>query len=131
MLLPEETLPDSVFSAALYARELALDLDTWCSDHATIYAEGSTTKNSLLRNYAAFWCGRKVAAVLSASLPSQVGDGKNTEQRTVDYLALQLEMTARMAAAKEALLRAKGGAAFTAPKQVTVVGLAVDPVTNA
>ena len=130
MLLPEEALPDSVFSAALYARELKLDLDEWCADHATIYAESNTTKNALLRNYATYWCGRKVAAVLSASLPSQVGDGKNMEQRTIDYLTLQVEMTARMAAAKEALLRAKGNAASTVPKQATIVGLAVDPVTN-
>jgi hypothetical protein len=133
LLLPEEDLPESVFSQELYERELTLHLDTWLPNHATLVKATSTPAGRrisyALQNYCAYWCAYKVAGTLAVSIPQQVSDGKNMLQRGTDYVMLMNAMTAGMGEAR-AIINFGLGSAVNRVSQLTTVGLAVDPVTG-
>ena len=132
LLLPEEDLPESVFSQELYERELTLHLDTWLPNHATLVKAASPASakriSFAIQNYCAYWCAYKVAGTLAVSIPQQVSDGKNMHQRGTDYAALMVAMMAGMGDARLIITRGLGTTTVARVTQFSSVGLAVDPV---
>jgi hypothetical protein len=134
LLLPEEDLPESVFSQDLYERELTLHLDDWVPDHSSLVATTTTPADRrisfAIQNYCAYWCAYKVAGTLAVSIPQQISDGKNMLQRGTDYLQLMSAMMSGMSEARAIITAGLGSTTATRVSQVSVVGLAVDPVTG-
>lgn len=134
LLLPEEDLPESVFSQDLYERELTLHLDDWLPDHSSLVTTTTTAVDKrisyAIQNYCAYWCAYKVAGTLAVSIPQQVSDGKNMLQRGTDYLQLMSAMMAGMGEARAVINAGLGTTVPTRVSQMTAVGLAVDPVTG-
>lgn len=134
LLLPEEDLPESLFNQDLYERELSIHLDDWLPDHASLISSTSTPSGRrisyALQNYCAYWCAFKVANTLAVSIPQQVSDGKNMQQRGTDYTLLMGAMMAGMGESRAIISYGLGLISTTTRSPLVAAGLAVDPVTG-
>jgi hypothetical protein len=134
MLLAEEDLDDTLFDVGMYERELTLHLDSWLPDHATrvtqVTPAAALTVANALKNYCAYWCALKAARTLSVSLPRQISDGKNTDQREPDFEGLLAALSSSLAQARQIIESTVNSRPSVSVKQFTAVGLGVDPVVG-
>lgn len=128
MLIAAEDLPDALFNQTLWERQLAMDLVEWLPEYETHLADSAVA--GYVAAYCTYWCALQAALTLPVSLPEEVGDGKNIRKLAQENSSLIEALRTNLSLSKRRVLNKVGGIKATAPKLMTSVGLAVDPVTN-